>query len=171
MKYEIGDLKNYVKIIGKKLGFFLWILINFKDDFLKFNFLFWLFSKKKHDYIFCSQSIIFKMHNFFCKHVWLIYSWIVNRWIVCREIARANSFFPQYQVNFIETSERVYLQYIAACEILFLWYLCPSNSYTLPLWCLCPSNSFTLPPRCPRMTCAITIANPVSLNNSIQKFF
>ena len=170
MKYEIGDLKNYVKIIEKKLVF-LWILINFKDDFLKFNFLFWLFSKKKHDYIFCSQSIIFKMHNFFCKHVWLIYSWIVNRWIVCREIARANSFFPQYQVNFIETSERVYLQYIAACEILFLWYLCPSNSYTLPLWCLCPSNSFTLPPRCPRMTCAITIANPVSLNNSIQKFF
>ena len=170
MKYEIGDLKNYVKIIEKKLVF-LWILINFKDDFLKFNFLFWLFSKKKHDYIFCSQSIIFKMHNCFCKHVWLIYSWIVNRWIVCREIARANSFFPQYQVNFIETSERVYLQYIAACEILFLWYLCPSNSYTLPLWCLCPSNSFTLPPRCPRMTCAITIANPVSLNNSIQKFF
>ena len=171
MKYEIGDLKNYVKIIEKKLGFFLWILINFKDDFLKFNFLFWLFSKKKHDYIFCSQSIIFKMHNFFCKHVWLIYSWIVNRWIVCREIARANSFFPQYQVNFIETKERVYLQYIAACEILFLWYLCPSNSYTLPLWCLCPSNSFTVPPRCPRMTCAITIANPISLNNSIQKFF
>ena len=170
MKYEIGDLKNYVKIIEKKLVF-LWILINFKDDFLKFNFLFWLFRKKKHDYIFCSQSIIFKMHNFFCKHVWLIYSWIVNRWIVCREIARANSFFPQYQVNFIETSERVYLQYIAACEILFLWYLCPSNSYTLPLWCLCPSNSFTLPPRCLRMTCAITIANPISLNNSIQRFF
>ena len=107
MKYEIGDLKNYVKIIEKKLVF-LWILINFKDDFLKFNFLFWLFSKKKHDYIFCSQSIIFKMHNFFCKHVWLIYSWIVNRWIVCREIARANSFFPQYQVNFIETSERIF---------------------------------------------------------------
>ena len=153
MKYEIGDLKNYVKIIEKKLVF-LWILINFKDDFLKFNFLFWLFSKKKHDYIFCSQSIIFKMHNFFCKHVWLIYSWIVNRWIVCREIARANSFFPQYQVNFIETSERVYLQYIAACEILFLWYLCPSNSNTLP-------------PRFPRTTCAITIANTISLNNSI----
>ena len=100
MKYEIGDLKNYVKIIGKKLGFFLWILINFKDDFLKFNFLFWLFSKKKHDYIICSQSIIFKMHNFFYKHVWLICSWIVNRWIVCREIARAQLFFSTISGKF-----------------------------------------------------------------------
>ena len=92
----------------ERTGAFPWILINFmKTAFSSFIFdLFWLLSEKMPDSgrkwfnellkkttSFVSQSIIFQMQNFFCKHLWLICSWIMNRWIVYREIARTQPLF------------------------------------------------------------------------------
>ena len=96
----------------------------------------------------------FQMRNFFCKHLW--FNSFTNHESL-DHLSWNSTDTTQYQANVIEISESVYLQYIAACETLFLWYL----------W---PSSSNTLSPRCPQMTCAITIANTIRLNNSIQIF-